>query len=215
MDSQTLLPILYTFRRCPYAIRARMALRYARQRVEIREVLLSDKPVALLEASAKATVPVLVFPQKIVLDESLEIMQWAISQRDDDGWFSVLVDEQMALIERNDHWFKPLLDGYKYSGKHPTFTSEQCRDQALQQFLTPLDKQLRTQSHLFGSDLQLADVAVFPFIRQFDDVQHDVLSAKDFPGLRIWLDTFRDSVLFRSVMNNYPQWREGAAPITF
>ena len=156
-----------------------MALRYARQRVHLREVVLRDKPDELLQASAQGTVPVLVLTNGEVIDESRDIMIWALEQNDRDGWLSVLVEEQAALIDLNDQRFKPLLDGYKYPGRHAKLDSPGCFQRALELFINPLEGQLKTQAFLFGSDMQLADVAVFPFVRQFDGVDKHALTEQD------------------------------------
>ncbi|NNL57627.1 MAG: glutathione S-transferase [Pseudomonadales bacterium] len=207
------MPILYSFRRCPYAIRARMALRYAKQIVELREVVLKNKPAAMLQASAKGTVPVLVLPGGQVLEQSLDIMLWAVTQSDPEHW-QLGSDTQRALIETNDTRFKRQLDRYKYADRHPQHPASFYRAQACT-FLSYLNKQLEQQPFLQGQRAGLADIAIFPFVRQFAFVDPDWFAQCSYSALRGWLQQHLGSALFTGVMQKYPAWQPGANPLLF
>ena len=201
-------PILYSFRRCPYAIRARMALNYAGIAVELREVLLRDKPFSMLQASAKGTVPVLVLPGDRVIDESAEVMRWALDQQDPQRWWrNDLANATNALVEENDFVFKKHLDHYKYADRHPEQTAIFYRT-AAEEFLQKLEQRLVRRHFLMDSDLSFADVAIFPFIRQFAFVDKAWFDQTSYPKLQAWLQSFLDSDLFLSVMKKFPTWRE-------
>ncbi|MBA4108502.1 MAG: glutathione S-transferase [Leptothrix sp. (in: Bacteria)] len=202
-----LLPILYSFRRCPYAIRARLALTHAQVPLEIREVLLRHKPPAMLAISPKGTVPVLQLPDGQVIDESLDIMKWALQQAD--------TPASHALIARNDGPFKALLDRYKYPERHPGQTAADYREQAIELCIQDLNRRLTDSPCLLGNQPGLTDMAIAPFIRQFAQVDADWFASAPFPALQIWLNRFTESPLFISVMAKYPAWQEGDAPIHF
>ncbi len=207
-------PVLYSFRRCPYAIRARMALCYAGVPVELREVLLRDKPRQLIEASAKATVPVLVLGDGRVLDESLDIMCWALTLSDPQHWLDdSTVAATLALIERNDFGFKPWLDKYKYADRHPENSVAYYREQCLA-CLQPLQETLAGQQFLVKNSMSLADVAIFPFIRQFNGVDPGLLGRAGLHAIASWLASMVDSALFAGVMQKYPLWAgAGSEPV--
>jgi glutathione S-transferase len=194
--------VLYSFRRCPYAMRARMALRYSGCVVQIHEVSLKAKPPEMLERSPKGTVPVLVLEGQ-VLEQSLDIMHWALAQNDPDNW--LLIDDGdgrrdiQALIEENDHVFKQHLDRYKYFVRHPEYPQEHYR-QLGEVFLQKLEARLQHRDFLVTDRLSLADIAVAPFIRQFSVVDPDWFATSPYPKLRGWLDRFTQSALFRAVM---------------
>lgn len=198
------LPVLYSFRRCPYAIRARMALRYAGVPVDLVEVALRQKPAALLAASPKGTVPVLVKPDGTVIDQSLDIMQWALYQSDPDGWLGAgapsEANEANHWIALNDDTFKPLLDRYKYANRHPELTPAEHRSRALDALLRPMEAKLQQTRWLLGSQLSVADVALFPFVRQFAGVDRPWFDAQPLPALQAWLTAWLDSSLFKAVM---------------
>ena len=197
------LPLLYSFRRCPYAIRARMALRYAGVEVAVREVALRDKPQALRAISPKATVPVLQLASGEVLDQSLDIMLWALRQSDPDGW---LVAGDLVLagswIAFNDGPFKLLLDRYKYAQRHPELSLQAHRERALDALVYRLDAQLRASAFLLGPTSSFADVALFPFVRQFALVDKAWFDAMPLPGLQRWLSGWLGCALFASVMQH-------------
>jgi glutathione S-transferase len=204
-------PILYSFRRCPYAIRARMALVYAGIRVELREVKLSNMPESMLRLSPKATVPVLVLPGGRVIDESLEVMLWSLSQADPCQWLETDTASRQ-LIRRCDEDFKPLLDCYKYADRHPLLSQPGHRARA-EFFLRELDQLLRCHAFLTDSQCRLADVAIFPFIRQFAGVDAPWFEHCEYAALRGWLNAMLDSDLFSRVMNKHPFWQPGDATV--
>jgi glutathione S-transferase len=204
-------PILYSFRRCPYAMRARMALVYAGIRVELREVKLASMPESMLRLSPKATVPVLVLADGRVIDESLDVMLWSLSQGDPRQWLEIDADSHQ-LIRRCDEDFKPLLDYYKYADRHPRLSQVEHRLNA-QFFLQELDRLLSRHAFITDSQCRLADVAIFPFIRQFAGVDVSWFEQCEYAALRGWLNTMRDSDLFKRVMQKYPLWQPGDATL--
>lgn len=203
-----MLPILYSFRRCPYAIRARMALHYAGVQVELREVLLRDKPASMLKASNKGTVPVLILPDGRVLDESYEVMRWALAQHDPDHWWMDEREEDIEqLVRLNDGDFKVHLDHYKYFDRFPEHPMAHYRLQA-EQFLGVLEQKLTVNHFLLGERICLADVAVFPFIRQFAFVDKDWFDQAPYPNLQRWLAFFLTSDNFLAVMEKHPVFKD-------
>jgi glutathione S-transferase len=200
------LPILYSYRRCPYAMRARMALSYAGIQVEIREIALRDKPKHMLAVSPKGTVPVLVLPDGGVIDESLDIMIWSLNQHDPDGWLTS--DPRCAeLIAENDGCFKRALDQYKYASRFPEQPAVHYRQQG-EVFLTKLEELLSKHCYLLGDNLTQADIAIFPFIRQFSMVDSAWFASSPYPHLRVWLEALVASELFENIMKKYPTWTE-------
>ncbi len=211
------LPILYSFRRCPYAIRARLAIAYSGQSSILREVLLKDKPDAFIRCSPKATVPVLQLEDGAVIDESLDIIDWALTRNDPDNWLPRSSSEHVItdqLIEENDVHFKPLLDRYKYAVGHPEKT-EQAHRMEGEYFLRILEQQLSENRYLIGLRVTLADVAIFPFIRQFAGVDSKWFNESPYPHLKTWLQQWQASPLFQSVMVKYPQWKPGNPQMIF
>jgi glutathione S-transferase len=201
-------PVLYSFRRCPYAIRARMALNYAGVEFELREVLLRDKPPSMLKASAKGTVPVMLLADGTVIDESADVMRWALAQHDPDHWWSeTLKTETNTLLEENDFVFKKHLDQYKYADRHPQQPQSIYRTRA-ENFLQQLEHRLGQQQHLVDQRLTFADVAIFPFVRQFAFVDKSWFDQAPYPLLQSWLCTLLGSALFLNVMTKYPTWCE-------
>ena len=199
------LPVLYSFRRCPYAIRARMALRYAGIEVTLREVALGDKPADFVALSPKATVPVLQLPSGEVIDQSLAIMQWALQQHDPQGWLRAgAQDEATHWITLTDDVFKPLLDRYKYATRHPELTPCAHRAAAIAAFIAPLNERLLQTPYLFGPNPSVADVALFPFVRQFAFVDKAWFDAAPLAGVQRWLAAWLGSDLFGAVMMKSP-----------
>ena len=194
--------VLYSFRRCPYAMRARMALHYSGCVVQIHEISLKAKPPEMLERSPKGTVPVLVFGDQVI-EQSLDIMHWALAQNDPDNW--LMIDNGdgrraiQALIEENDGVFKQHLDRYKYFVRHPEHPQDHYR-QLGEVFLQKLEARLQHRSFLVRDRVSLADIAVAPFIRQFSAVDPQWFAASPYPKLRDWLDRFSQSELFKAVM---------------
>jgi len=209
-----MLPILYTFRRCPYAIRARMTLSYAKITLEHREVLLSEKPRSMLMASAKGTVPVLVLPDGSVIDESAEIMHWALDQHDPHSWWrQEHATTALALVDENDFQFKVHLDHYKYADRFPAQPQSHYRGEA-EKFLLKLEQRLDTHRYLQNDRPGFSDVAIFPFVRQFAFVDKPWFDQASYPKLQHWLQSFLDSDLFKNVMAKIPLWQEGPEPHT-
>ena len=209
--------ILYSFRRCPYAMRARLAIAASGRRCELREVVLRDKPAELLAASPKATVPVLVLPDGTVLEESLDIMQWALGRSDPQQWLSPptgTLEDMLALIARCDGDFKHHLDRYKYASRYEGAKAGDHREQAAA-FLRELEARLTTASHLFGDRSALADIAVAPFVRQFAIADPAWFAQQAWPRLRAWIDALLKTESFDRVMRKYPQWRSGEAGVSF
>ena len=186
-----------------------MALGYAAVRVEHREVLLRDKPRAMLQASAKGTVPVLVLPDGRVIDESIDVMRWALAQRDPDNWCrGDLHKESAALVAENDQVFKGHLDRYKYADRYPSQPRSFYRAGA-EKFLCRLESKLEARRYLLDERLSFPDVAIFPFVRQFAFVDKAWIDQAPSPGVQAWLQSFLDSNLFLDVMEKLPVWREG------
>ncbi len=197
------LPILYSYRRCPYAMRARMALWAAQIQVEVREISLREKPAHLLQISPKGTVPVLQLPDGTVLEQSLDIMQWALMQNDPQGWLNADRDAVQHLIAINDGDFKKALDRYKYPERYPEHSPAFYREQG-EQFLQVLETALQQHRFLVSDTASMADVAIFPFIRQFAAVDAAWFAASAYPGLRIWLESWLGSPLFAEIMQKFP-----------
>lgn len=210
------LPVLYSFRRCPYAMRARMAVWASGQQVGLREVVLRDKPAELLAASPKGTVPVLVLGDGTVIDESLDIMRWALGQADPESWLpSVpLRGEMEQWVADCDGGFKHHLDRYKYASRYEGADSEAHRALAAE-FLGRLDAKLGDQEWLFGNALCHADVAIAPFIRQFANTDRAWFDGTPYVRLQAWLERFLALPVFRGVMDKYPPWRGGDAGVRF
>ena len=208
----TELPVLYSFRRCPYAMRARLALAVSGVSYALREVALKSKPPQLLAASAKGTVPVLVLAGGQVIDESLDIMRWALLNKDPFGWlkYSQTHDEQ-ALIAGNDGPFKQALDRYKYPNRYPVEARGEPTKFALAMrdagalWLLTLDARL-SAGWLLGDQASLADMACLPFVRQFAHTDAVWFAAQPWPLLQAWLARFESSPLFEGVMGKHPPW---------
>jgi len=198
-------PILYSYRRCPYAMRARMALKYSGIELEHREIELRNKPQSMMDASPKGTVPVLLVNQ-LVLDQSLDIMHWAIGQSDPDGWSNVNDEVAQTWIEKNDGRFKALSDQYKYPNRYPELDQEAVLSEALQLMLLPMEKALQHSQYLLGEKMSWVDVAIFPFIRQFSMVNPSQFDQLPLPATKKWLKQHLESELFNSVMHKHPTW---------
>ncbi|MEJ2409719.1 MAG: glutathione S-transferase [Novosphingobium sp.] len=203
-------PVLYSFRRCPYAMRARLALAVSGMRCELREVKLSAKPEAMLAASPRGTVPVLVLPDGAVIAESLDVMRHALSRHDPEGW---LARDDAALIAANDGPFKHDLDRYKYPERHGSDALAH-RERALA-FLRELDTRLAAAGQFCGTARGLADMAIMPFVRQFAAVDPAWFDARPLPNLRGWLAGHLASELFAAVMMRVPPWSPGDVPVSF
>lgn len=213
----TKLPILYSFVRCPYAIRARLAIAYAGINYEHREVRLREKPDALLEASPKGTVPVLVLPDGRVLEESLDIMYWAVKQNDPNSWLPTSLEQEVqvkALLDENDGPFKHNLDRYKYPDRYPeeAQSAEYFRDRCVET-LNKLEVLLKKNTCLIGDTPTFVDFALFPFIRQFARHDLDWFNQSLITRVKEWFHCFSESKLFLSVMKKYKPWQLQDSPI--
>jgi len=222
-----MLPVLYSFRRCPYAMRARMALLYSSIDLELREVVLKHKPASMLAASPKGTVPVLLLPGSLlpgsllpgsllpgsqVLDQSRDIMHWALAIDDPQQWLNEeLVESINQLIDYNDNQFKTHLDHYKYWERYPAESQQFYRGQG-ELFLIDLEQHLSRHRYLLAGKISMADIALFPFIRQFAFVDKVWFDQAPYPKLKIWLQEFLQSPLFLAAMKKRPPWQEGDSP---
>lgn len=213
------LPVLYSFRRCPYAMRARLALAVSGEPHELREVVLKNKPAEMLAASPKGTVPVLVLPGGEVIDESLDVMLWALRRNDPEGWLASpkgSLDDMLALVASNDGAFKRSLDRYKYPNRYP---EESAGDNAAfahehraacASWLGQLEA-LLAGGWLFGAHASLADMALLPFVRQFAHTDAAWFAAQPWLQLQAWLARFEASALYEGVMGKQAPWQAGAA----
>ena len=205
------LPILYSFRRCPYAMRARLALQSAGQAVEHREIALKNKPAEMLCASPKGTVPVLVLADGTVLEESLDIMRLALGRNDPQGWLGWLGgdgafrQDAWDLIARNDGDFKFHLDRYKYPHRYGLADGLAHRELA-RGFLDHLQDRLTIQGFLAGARFGLADAAIAPFVRQFAHTDPTWFATQAWSNLAQWLQDFEASAAFAQVMEKHPVW---------
>ena len=208
-------PILYTFRRCPYAMRARLALQTSGVLVEIREIKLQNKPEQLLESSPKGTVPVLVLSSDTVLDESLDIICWALKINDPKNWLAAgqlnqfEIDKILTTLEYD---FKQNLDKYKYPKRFTNINKNLCRDKNLK-FLIYLNNLLEKNTGLNCSYLSMIDYAIFPFIRQFRNVDKLWFDSLNLTFLKKWLYQIIDSKQFSSIMKKYKLWEPNQTPI--
>lgn len=199
-------------------MRARLSIQSSGQQLELREIVLRDKPPCMLEASPKGTVPVLVLADGTILEESLDIMLYMLNQSDPEKLLSPSqagMDDMLVLISQNDNAFKANLDHYKYPNRYDEVDPIQERDQGAQ-FLMRLDQMLKEGSgYLFGGHHSLADLAIFPFVRQFANVDKDWFERQDWPHLLAALEAFVTSARFLSIMTKYRQWKVGDAPTYF
>ena len=217
-------PIFWSFRRCPYAMRARLALKSAGITVELREILLSDKPDDFLAASKSATVPVLELRDGRVIEESLDIMFWALQEAGDpagwlSGWSERKQDTQ-AFLDELDGEFKIDLDRYKYASRYTADARSAAklanthRDKG-RAFLTEVDARLAKEPFLNGVSAGLEDYAALPFVRQFRIANINWFDQQKWPALHDWLQTFLNSAAFADVMHKYSLWQTDDEPILF
>ncbi|MBL1140822.1 MAG: glutathione S-transferase [Proteobacteria bacterium] len=209
-------PVLYSFRRCPYAMRARMAISKANIKCELREVVLKDKPESMLLLSDKGTVPVLLTPDKEIIEQSTEVMHWALNQNDPDNWLNEDASQSQYLIDYNDNEFKHFLDRYKYHVGYPEHSQVYYRENA-ESFLKLIEKQLCENKGvaLLGNRITFADIAIFPFIRQFSKVDIDWFQASPYELLKKWIANLEKSELFQNCMKKYAQWQPEQTPVYF
>ncbi len=204
-----MLPILYSYRRCPYAMRARMALKLAGIEVDIREISLREKPAHMLQVSPKATVPVLILQDGTVIDESLAIMEYALKEY---ALQPSIHAASRALVLSNDLKFKKNLDCYKYPERNPKKSQLEYR-QLGETFLAQLESLLQQNSYLFGANPSFADYAIFPFVRQFAAVDLAWFGgangqAAPYPKLHAWLNRWLESEVFVSIMQKQPAFNQ-------
>jgi glutathione S-transferase len=200
------LPILYSFRRCPYAMRARSALISSGIQIELREVALRAKPAAMLAVSPKGSVPVLVLPDGRVIEQSWDIMLWALRNHDTQNWLGeqeANVQAALPMVLENDTTFKRALDCYKYPERHPNNSQHFYRAQG-EVFLQKLEARLSVTTYLLGDAMSIADAALLPFVRQFAAVNAAWFTTAPYPKLRNWLEKFTASELFAQVMKKNP-----------
>jgi len=229
------LPVLYSLRNCPYAMRARLAIYKAKYLVELRDVVLNNKPSEMIAASAKATVPILVLePFKInnvnerkanVIDESIDIMLWALTENDPDnllrlapinnsntslnsgGINSEKTAEILALISHFDTEFKPSLEAYKCAKRYHEPNLQELRA-VCEVTIKNLEQRLNTHSFVLDEHESLADIAILPFIRQFAKVERQWYLQSPYPNVKQWLNRYLQSAMFTQVMAKYPLWTQ-------
>lgn len=209
-------PILYSFRRCPYAMRARLAIAYSEVKVELREIVLRNKPDHMLSISPKGTVPVLQLQDGKVIDESIDIMHWALGINDPDGWSLIEQRAEIdALIYENDCVFKPSLDRYKYADRYPEYSQEYYRTECESWFIKLESLLVKNGPYLLGTKLTLADMALLPFMRQCAHVDLEWFEQTQYHHLQHWLSSFKESELFKRIMPKVPAWGMHGEGITF
>ena len=187
-----------------------MALAYSNFSIEIREISLRDRPDELYKTSSKGTVPVLITSDGTVIDESLEIILWILKNNPNQTWLSEKPKQEMDLINQNDTTFKKWLDKYKYHDRHPEKSKEYYRQQC-QKILSKYEKKLMDNTYLLRNDISIADISIFPFVRQFANVDHPWFKS-NFDLLKQWLENFCSTDLFLSVMNKYETWKNEDEP---
>jgi len=210
------LPVLYSLRNCPFAMRARLAIYKAKQAVELRDVVLKNKPSEMLAASAKGTVPTLVLPSLKVIDESLDIMLWVLAENDPDNLLhSERTDnEMMKLIHQYDQGFKTALEAYKCAKRYHETNLLECR-QACEVFIEDLERRLSNHAYIIDEKESLADIALLPFIRQFARVERQWYVNSSYHYVKKWLNRYLHSAVFTKVMAKNPLWSVGSEPVIF
>ena len=208
-------PCLYSFRRCPYAMRARLGILFAELQVELREITLKNKPPQMLAISPKGTVPVLQLLNGTVIEESREIMIWALAQRDSQGLLNAeTLLEANALIDKNDNEFKYWLDRYKYADRHIEMSQTEYRQKG-EAFLQLLEELLTKNPYLLGKSVTLADIGIVPFVRQFAHVNRDVFYSLPYINLQRWLQNWLQNPLFLQAMTKFQLWQEKDDVVVF
>ncbi|QDE31289.1 glutathione S-transferase [Shewanella polaris] len=212
------LPVLYSLRNCPYAMRARLAIYASGQQVQLRDIVLSNKPPEMLSASAKGTVPVLITADGLVIDESLSIMQWAFSQTDPDDYIDKSMPnslaDMLAVITIFDNEFKGHLEKYRSSKRYHEPSLIQDRQQC-EHYLTDLESRLCLHQYLMSDKPSLTDLALMPYIRQFARVERQWYLQSPYPNLRQWLNRYLQSRMFSKVMSQNPMWLDSTQEVVF
>ncbi|MCL1127234.1 glutathione S-transferase [Shewanella surugensis] len=212
------LPVLYSLRNCPYAMRARLAIYASGQQVHLRDLVLSNKPAEMLSISAKGTVPVLITTDNLVIDESLSVMLWAFSQTDPDDYLNKTLPNALAdmlsLIGLFDNEFKGHLEQYRCAKRYhePSLIEER---QQCERYLADLEWRLSQHQFLMSETPSLVDVALVPFIRQFARVERQWYLHSPYPKLRQWLKTYLQSRMFSKVMAQHPMWLDTKEDVVF
>jgi len=208
------LPILYSLRQCPYAIRARMGLLLAKQPVILRDVDMKNKPADMLAASPKATVPVLVINQSSVIEQSLDIMLWALSKNDPK---QLLHGDQVAMLElihRTDNEFVDALKKYKAASRYHDDEKDSYRLHC-EAYINDLEQRLTQHEYIMGDSPSLTDYAILPFIRQFSRVERQWYRQAPYPSTQRWLNKHYQQTVFTQAMAPYKPWHKGDAAIFF
>lgn len=216
------LPVLYSLRNCPYAMRARIAIYNSQQAVIMRDIVLSNKPVEFISASPKATVPTLVLPNNHVIDESLDVMLWALQQSDPKQLLRLAPQHaansqqhsMLELIHTFDSEFKPCLEAYKCAKRYHESNKYECR-QACEVYIQRLENALSKHRFILDDNESMADIAIMPFIRQFAKVERKWYIQAPYPHLKRWLVQYLQSAMFTKVMAKYPLWTPAQDPIVF
>lgn len=208
-------PCMYSFRRCPYAMRARLGILFAELQVELREITLKNKPPQMLAISPKGTVPVLQLLDGTVIEESREIMIWALAQQDPQGLLhDAALHDANVLIDKNDNEFKHWLDRYKYADRHLQMSQTEYRQKG-EVFLQLLEELLTKNPYLLGKGITLADIGIMPFVRQFAHVNRDVFYNLPYPNLQRWLQDWLQHPLFLQAMTKFQPWQDGDEVVVF
>lgn len=219
------LPVLYSLRHCPFAMRARIAIFKSKQPVELRDVKLANKPAAMLKASPKGTVPILVLSASKVIDESLDVMLWSLNQSDPDNLLfndqrgqglheTANLSDLLRFIQVYDDEFKACLERYKCAKRYHEANLHECR-QACEVYIKDIEQRLGEHTYVYGEDESLADIAIFPFIRQFAKVERQWYVQSSYTNVKRWLNAYLQSAMFNKVMAPYPIWQEGSEPVIF
>jgi glutathione S-transferase len=212
------LPILYSLRCCPYAMRARLAILLADQKVLLRDIVIKNIPAEMLAASPKATVPLLILDDGLVIDESLQIMLWALTINDPNNLLCTKQENALAtmlhIINRNDDEFVYSLEKYKLTARHHDI-SEICHRQQCELFIETLEHALSKHEYIMSNMPCLVDYAILPFIRQFARVDRKWYLQAPYPNLRRWLEKHFQNPLFSKTMKKYPQWVENRNDLIF
>lgn len=213
-DNQKPIAHLYSFRRCPYAMRARMTLCMLTLTIEIRDISLKNKPQSMLQASPKGTVPVLVLPSGQIIDESIDIMRWATQQYSKQNLLPSTPEAQAVIdswVTENDKYFKPQLDRFKYPQRFNNVDVNDAQKQCLH-FFEKINTILQNQPYLLGAAPSLADIAVFPFIRQASRVDEAWFQTLPLPHLNQWLTHWLTHPCFLRIMQKFPLWAPESSP---
>lgn len=200
-------------------MRARLGILFADLEVELREIVLKNKPEQMLAISPKGTVPVLELTEdesgnRRVIEESREILEWALQQNDPQGLLNVDLARANALMDRNDSEFKHWLDRYKYADRHPELSQLEYRQKG-EVFLQELENLLANNQYLLGDTISIADIGIVPFVRQFAHVDREVFYALPYPKLQAWLREWLEHPTFKQVMVKYQPWQEGDEVVRF